>query len=1164
MDRTRRSSSSMPPNAFPRRRHPTISLRGSFQEGAVELQETVRLKANKRDRDWSKRKKGSNSHSTEEESVGNESHEIQDSRVLSPNTASSASDQNRRGRTSTSSPLRPWNITDEVIGATVPRRTRSVSVKRPHHHLVEEQSAEAPSPSSSNVSPPKKMKSIGIPQSATQEDIEIEIAELLYGLRTSQNHDFSSSQKLEASDSRPPGSATSSSYPSLDAEKKRVEEYSFSTLAPNSSTAESVRIESEQPAKTEKTSPESPRMSGCRGIESSKGPKEGIEGLNLNLDGGCGDTADGRSESKLGVDKHDSASTRVMSVVSGGNGQHKFEIDLMALPPMTLSPERDSFSMGEDGVKVESIVDQDKTLGGIEEVEIKDLDQLNKHNDLAMNHELNRKDRNKEQPTTTSTNPNVEKTVQSSSMPLSTAVSERPSSLSSLGYMPPLDAVVKTDITTRSSTAPQHANFVVSQPRPKRCATHHYIARNIFVHQQCAMVNTFFPLTMGSGPVCDAKHNNANQLHSAESVVVGKQSHKHSPGPNQNAAQEKGWAATSDCSLAAVRSSGPANPMDSTQMKRLVLHQGPHSGSANVVHGPAFLFPLGQHQASVITGTSQAGGVSSTSSASSSNKFHSAPGSAGTSTMPAVAAAMSFSYPNLSANDAPYMRVVQNSGYPFSFSTHLEASAAIRGASPAQSPPMLNAPLYSSHMFPPLQYPQQHPHSQPLVQPSYLNASTSSASSSSHKQSQGTQVNSNSVLTSTTMQLQQSQKHHTSLSHPRKHETGMAGENATSVASGTAYSQKKAFGQNFTIPVQPLSHSFTPSTTSDSLGGNSGNFGDKQQQQQALKGGVEQIPSQAFALSFAAYNGTSLPSNLNFSTMTPNPVIFQSLPDIAWPGYQAASTSHTTQQKMYSITEGKSGGNSSHRDDEKKATSGKPSTNGPMTLVFDNSSNNLNFVSSPMTGNWPSRSITSTATTTSFPLSSIVSTSQPPPQVLHLQQQPAVATRYKASSTNAAATTKILNCPPVYSQTQTLSKNSNQTSQSKNLGRTTPDSQVHNNIITSTTPTQQSFSHEQGRAIKGHTQISFGGNFISSLPLQGQQLLNNSQHLSTTVAGTPPSVGNLTNSQGSKVSSAMNTSQLQQTENSSSGTGQKSSPVCGRNVPSILSSCPSHLSELKY
>lgn len=519
------------------------------------------------------------------------------------------------------------------------------------------------------------------------------------------------------------------------------------------------------------------------------------------------------------------------------------------------------------------------------------------------------------------------------------------------------------------------------------------------------------------------------------------------------------------------------------------------------------------------------------------------------------------------------MTTVQNTGYPFPFLTPLGASAAIRGASPAQSTPILNGPLYSSQMFHTLQYPQQHPHSQAMVQPSYLNASSSSVLSSSHKQSQGMQVNHN-VLPSTSMQLQQSQKEHTSFSRTSKLETGMAGENAVSVASGKNHSQKNVYGQKFTIPVQPLNLSFRPSAASDSFAGNSGNFGDKQQLPQAVKGGAEQIPSQAFAISFSGFNGTSAPSNLNFSTMAQNPVIFQSLPDVAWPGYQAVSTSHSTQQKIYSLNEGKSGGNSSHQDDEMKATSGKPSTNGPTTLVFDNSSKNLNFASSSMNGNRPSRSITSSAATSSLPLSSNASNYQQPPQFLHLQQQhgmlqqhPAMATLYKASSTtsNATTATKFFNGPPVFTQTQTQCKSSNQASQSKNSGKT-PDSQV-TSIITSTTPTFKNNSQEHGRVIQGHKQISFGGNYMSSLPPQGQQLLSNNQPLGSTatVAGIPPHGGNLkTNSQGSKVGPSMNTSQTQQTENSSAGTGQKSSPVCGRNVPSILSSCPSQLSELKY
>ncbi|ESW34425.1 hypothetical protein PHAVU_001G151600 [Phaseolus vulgaris] len=1157
MDRTRGRSSSMSANAFPRRRHPNISLRPTSQEvQGMRLKDDNDDDDNNNKREWTKKRRGSNSHSTEEESVGNE----QDARMHSNNTASSASDHNHRGR----------NVIDEVmIGATVPRRTRSASVKRPHHSSVEEQSAEAASPSSSNASLPKRMKAIG-PSSSNQEDIEIEIAELLYSLRASQNHDYSSSQKVEASDSPP-----LSFYPAIDVEKKKVEGYSpsFFTLPPNNSVPELVVIECQQPAKTEKTSSESPRTSGGHGIGSSQGPKQETEGNNLSPGCGCGDAVDGKSESMLDVDKHDCASTvRTCDDVSGGKDKHKFEIDLMATPPVTLSPEWDNLSRGEDSNKVEDKIEsfskKEKTLGEIEVVKMKvDLEKSNEHNDLTTNHESGELGRNTEQP---STNPKLEKTAQCSAMSFSVAVSERPSSFSPLGYMPPMGTALKTDNTTGLLTTPQHGNFALSQPRPKRCVTHGYIARNIFMHQQCTKMNTLLPSAIGCGSMCDTK---LSKVHSAESVVVGKQFHKQSPVVSHNAEPEKGWATSSDFSLAAMkRSSGPANSMDMTQMKQLMLQQGPHSGSsANIVHGPAFLIPHGQHQASVITGTSSpAGGVNNASTASLSNKFQSSPAvSLGAPTLPAVAAAMSFSYPNLAANDAPYMTIVPNSGYPFPFSTPLGPSAAIRGASPAQSTPILNGPLYSSQIFHPLQYPQQHPHSQPLVQPSYLNASTSSVSSSSHKQSQGMQGNNNHILSSTTMQLQQSQKQHTSQPHLRKHETGMARENAPSAPSGTAYSQKHVFGQNFPIPVQPLSLSLTPSATSDSVGGNSGNFGDKQQQ--TLMGGLEHIPSQPHAISFAAYNGTSVPSNLNFSTVAQNPVVFQSLPDIAWQGYHAASTSHATQQKMYPIIEGNSGDSSSHRDDEKKATSGKPSTNGTTTLVFDNSAKNLSLVSSPMNGNWPSRSITSTATTTSLPLSSNAAKSQQASQLLHLQQQhgmlqqqPAMATRYKASSTNATSGANYFTSP-VYSQTQTQSKSSIKGSQSK-ICVTAPDSLVHNPcIITSTAPTLQSFSQDQGRVLQGHTQISFGGNYISSMPLQGQQLFNNNQSLGTTVAGIPPSGANLkTNSQGSKVSSSVNSSQMQQTENSSTGTGQKSSPVCGRNVPSILSSCPSHLSELKY
>lgn len=191
MDRTRearRSSMAATTDKFPRRRHRTIGLRDSSgtiavlsvsgslffisafsliyhylfffydktEEGQVELPETMRLRAvaskrdrnQDRDRDSSnrnKRRRGFHREEGEqstEESVGNEhDYELEDagvSRMLSPNTASSASDQNHRRGFPPARPVRPspppWKITDEVIGVTVPRKARSGPTLFPFFH----------------------------------------------------------------------------------------------------------------------------------------------------------------------------------------------------------------------------------------------------------------------------------------------------------------------------------------------------------------------------------------------------------------------------------------------------------------------------------------------------------------------------------------------------------------------------------------------------------------------------------------------------------------------------------------------------------------------------------------------------------------------------------------------------------------------------------------------------------------------------------------------------------------------------------------------------------------------------------------------------------------------------------------------------------------------
>jgi hypothetical protein len=588
------------------------------------------------------------------------------------------------------------------------------------------------------------------------------------------------------------------------------------------------------------------------------------------------------------------------------------------------------------------------------------------------------------------------------------------------------------------------------------------------------------------------------------------------------------------------------------------------------------MFPMSQHPAAAVANQS---GLSKPANPAKnvslpSNSATGPPGSS--SALPAVTTAMSFNYPNFPPNETPYMAILQNNVYPFPISTPIGATSALRGSTPAQTMPFLNGSFYSPQMFHTSQLQQlqqQQPHSQPQVQACHQNTSTSSNSSSSHKQPRGAQVGGNNLLASASMQLQQPHKQHVLPSNQsRKLEVEITAENTPSVAdSQSSHAKESVYRQkNFTVPVQPLNFRLMPSAGSS--GSSGGNHGEKQQQQHGLKGAVEIFPSPAFAMSFAdfngnktAFSGNNMVSTLNFSSLPQNPVIFQSLPDMAQLGYQVTPAPQAAQQKSHQVSEGKSGGGSSTSNDAKKATSGKPSTTTGQTLVFDiNSAQTLSFM--PSTGNWPPRYVTSSALMANGPVAGNTSNSQQQ-QLLQLQvqqhhmlpqQQPAVAmaTRSKALTTNnnfssSSTVAKFPNNPPVYSQALIQGNSSVQSSQSKNAGRS-PSS-------------LKNMPQQQGRAPPGHTQISFGGDPKSALGPHVQPIVANNHHSSSTsVAATPTAGNSRTNATGGKAGASVNTLQSQQTENSSTRAGQKSSPVCGRNVPSILSTCPNHLSELKY
>lgn len=68
----------------------------------------------------------------------------------------------------------------------------------------------------------------------------------------------------------------------------------------------------------------------------------------------------------------------------------------------------------------------------------------------------------------------------------------------------------------------QPPSFFSPHPRPKRCATHCYIAQNIVYHQRLAKMNAFWPAAAGSTPqIYGAKPYNLNAVPAADAFVAG-------------------------------------------------------------------------------------------------------------------------------------------------------------------------------------------------------------------------------------------------------------------------------------------------------------------------------------------------------------------------------------------------------------------------------------------------------------------------------------------------------------------------------------------------------------------------------------------------------------------------------------------------------------------
>lgn len=537
--------------------------------------------------------------------------------------------------------------------------------------------------------------------------------------------------------------------------------------------------------------------------------------------------------------------------------------------------------------------------------------------------------------------------------------------------------------------------------------------------------------------------------------------------------------------------------------------------------------------------------------------------------LPTASAAVSLNHPMFPSNEAaPYMAILQNNGCPIPISTNI-AMPPFKGGSP--SVPFFNPSFYSSQVFNATQNQQQLTIPHAPVQSASQNMSTFNGSSS-HNQPQCQQhtsakISDNKCPTSVTANSPQSEKLLQPSHSSTKSDTEISRKSGTSVAHGlVSHSVKPNNVQTCSFPPQSVNFAMIPPV---SIGG--GAVGNKHMDppQQGSKGRVELIP-QAFALSFGS-NASATPA-LNFSSMAQNSPMFQVLPDMSRNGNQMV------QQKNFQASEGKSltsGGQSFNFSKSDCAEISPFSTMIPNK--FDGLARTINFLPSSLTGNQPFQ-------TSPAALSSGVSVTIPSfQQHQHQHQQLIRVQNHHMQQMQLAGTAQVKSSAPnsipgsfhtsifpsnnlVFTQVSVPNDNSSFPSKCDNFPRTTaPEG-------SSQSATSSLVNIPQLKSSQGQTHITFGNSQISAASFQGNQIVIKSKPVSSLMVGSS-SNSSISRNEGSSqrtastvgiAASTISALSSQEAEASPGGTSQKSSPACRRNVPSILSTCPSQLPELKY
>ncbi|KZV53172.1 protein TIME FOR COFFEE [Dorcoceras hygrometricum] len=1201
-------------------------------------------------------------------------HHLQTRKTFPPSTSSSSSKVFKAG------PV--WKPGDEMIGVSVPRKARSASAKRSHDRIsgssnnnisaggvvgaeqIHRQASSSPvrqglastsaaapvSPSSSNASVRKKLKLNSGPKlkppkvsskttSSNPEELEIEIAEVLYGLKTQ-----SQSPSLKKDDSREVNRSSSDTKSHVSSPISNSTSANNLNLASNSSPLSvvapkrkrprqvlenssyhargspvSAKAEMDQAPKSESSSPKMEKISGSTAENNGDLANYQVQELHLlelkapesiKMESEFKSTAEESKNNNADLVPHDKISlikgkemrtddsgreestltataSAAVTIIKASlhsseaeNREEKFVIDLMAPPPLVRSsPEKETkvdlagsdqkpdLSMVDTELKSLMLKDKEEEKGKGGKVQLtnatgeetksekiaegdellKPFESKGRNLDLHLHFEKSERDGGSKLQQQVSKQPQMPLKVAkeepangkpgqlASSLPLPMSMATWPGGLPPppMGYMAPLQGVVSMDGST-VTPAPVQPPF--SQPRPKRCATHCYIARNINCFQQFMKMNPFWQAAAGSASLFGPKPGNMNAVTVTD--LLGNNAVR---GPINNV-QDKGQNLASISSPGGKeKNSQSANSSDSAHRKQQIMLQQalpPVATPSNLV-GPAFIFPLNQQQAVAAAAAAAASvrpavakshtAASQASSNASRSASASAPATAGGTSTP-----VSFNYPNMATNETQYLAILQNNAYPFPIPA-VGAPPNYRGP-PTQAMPLFNGPFYSSQMIHPSQLQHQQPATSqsPQLQQAHQNASASTGSSSSQKHLPGQQIRAPSGSTSgvagstnfpaqkpqPSQQMQQAHNQHLPSARPRlvDNEIGIEESPSTNDNRGS-WASVNIYGQNFAMPIHPqnfalmtpppvLASAAAPSVVPVGAVNSSEKKPSQQTQQQKSKGGVDSIPPHSFAMSFGTMNGSNASPGIDISSMTQNHAVFQNFPESTRQNIQmvaAVAAAQAAQKKNFRISEDvkSGGGDSASSDAERKNSSGKvgmaqsiaftrsdladtPVSSIPTNSGIDSSARPLNV----STGSGrSSRPGTANSAGVGNVQNAHIQVQLQQQQMLQInkQHQLLAATRKAPTTSNGNVYSDHLN-----SSSSVSAKFPNPLPVEKSYKNSHLSSAVSSRLIDRSN-TQKPSSAAFSGSTAMHTQISFGGNQKTLTGAQGQTPINSNQ-----------------------------------------------------------------------